>query len=173
MQTHTDDKKITVEDYGRMLTGGWLALVSGGIGLAVLLTAGLVTQVVLPTGLAATVIGALITGTILLVGRLVLRKLDLVRVELDEHKADHHRSAVDLNDLVTIKKDIAAILAFIARYDLERKQGEELVQQIEAFMEWRAAAERRIALLEGDNVIDLQTVRDLNELSERRRDRDQ
>lgn len=175
MQSNADEKKITVEDYGRMETGGWLTLASGGLGLAVLLTVGLTTRVVLPTGLAAIAVGALITGAILLVGRLVLRKLDQTRVELEDHKADHTVAQIDTQDIAEIRNHIAKVLVFMARRELVDREVEELAKSVEGWLEWRAGAEERIAeharqlAMLTDGVVDLDTVRELKQLSDRRR----
>jgi hypothetical protein len=151
--------------YTGMLVGGWAATAAGGVGLPILLTVGVMSRVMLPTGFAALVMGAIIVGTILLVGRLVLRRLD-------DHKADHHRSAVDLNDIVTIRRDMAKVLAFMARQDLTGDDGQKLAQQVEEFLEWRAAAERRLNVLEGDNVVDIETLRAAHDLNNRLPKRD-
>jgi hypothetical protein len=124
--------------YTGMLVGGWAATAAGGIGLPILLTVGVMSKVMLPTGFAALAMGAIIVGTILLVGRLVLCRFD-------DHKADHQRSAVDLNDIVTIRKQVADVLAIVARWDLERAQERKMVAQIEEFMAWRERATQRAA----------------------------
>jgi hypothetical protein len=124
--------------YMGMLVGGWTATAAGGLGLPILLTVGIMSKVMLPTGFAALTMGAIVVGTILLVGRLVLRRLD-------DHKADHRRSAVDLNDIVTIRKQVVDVLAIVARWDLERAQERKMVAQIEEFMAWRERATQRAA----------------------------
>lgn len=177
MQNGTaDTPKITVGDYERMATGGWAGLALGSLGSAALLTAGLTTDVVFPTGLAGIAVGALILGAILLVGRLVLRKLDRVRVELEDHKADHQVVQIDAEHLAEIRNHMARVLAFMAKRELEDQKVERLSSQVEEFLEWRAAAEerlaansRRLAALVDDDVIDIETVRELKQLSERRK----
>lgn len=172
MQGNADDKKIIVGEYGRMATGGWVSLVLGGLGLTVLLSVGLATNVVLPTGLAALVIGALMSGTVLLVGRLVLRKLDKVRVELDDHKADHTVAQIDAEHLAEIRNDMAKVLAFMARRDLEDQRVDRLAAQVEEFLKWRAEAEerqaetaRKVAELADGDVIDIETLRAAREVN--------
>ncbi len=126
------------QTYTGMLVGGWAATAAGGIGLPIILTVGIMSKVMLPTGFAALVMGSMIIGTLLLVGRLVLRRLD-------DHKADHHRSAVDLNDIETIRRQVADVLAFIARWDVERAEERKMVAQIEQFLNWLARARQRAA----------------------------
>lgn len=115
MHTNTDDKqKIKIEEYTSMQIGGWTATVAGSIGLAVLLTVGIVTKTVLPTGLASLTVGACTTGCILLVGRIVLRKIGKLRAELAEHNANHQHPADDTKDLATIKRQGAEALGLLA-----------------------------------------------------------
>lgn len=162
--TPTKKATIVVEEYARMETGGWIALGLGIIGAAVLLTVGVATHTVLPTGTAALTMGLYLSGCIFLVGRLVLRKLDLARTELEDHKADHEVAQIDTQDIAAIKNDVAKILSFMARRELEDQQVAKLVEQVEEWLAWKAAAERRLTLLEGDNVIDIETVRAVNEV---------
>lgn len=178
MQPSADPAKITVEDYPSMQTGGWVALVVGLSGAVVLLTVGITTRVVLPTGFASLTMGTFLSGTILLVGRLVLRKLDQARVELEDHKADHHVAQIDTQDIAAIKNDMAKVLSFMARRELEDRKVEQLVKTVEEFLEWKAGAEermqdaaRQLAMLT-DGVVNLDTVRELKQLSERRREQD-
>jgi len=132
-----DPQKITPDEYLRMQTGGWVALALGIIGVAVLLTVGVVTHLVLPTGFASLTMGLCLSGCILLVGRLVL-------VKLDEHRFDHERSAIDAEDISIIKSQVSDILTILARMDLERQDERNMVTQVEEFMAWRAAAVRRL-----------------------------
>lgn len=167
------EPKIVVEDYPRMETYGGTALGLGVIGAAVLITVGFATHAVVPTGTAALTMGLFLAGCILLVGRVILRKQDQVRVELEDHKADHHVAQIDTEDLAAIKSDVAKILAFMARRDLEDQEVDKLIRQVEEFTAWRARVTQQLAVLTGDDVIDLGTVRDLKQLSERRRDNEQ
>lgn len=136
--------KIVVEEYSRMETGGWITLGLGIIGVTVLLCVGILTQVVLPTGFASLTMGTFLSGLTLLVSRLILRKQDQVRVELEEHKADHAIAQIDTQDIATIKTQVADALAILARMDLERQEERRMVTQVEEFMAWRAAAVRRL-----------------------------
>lgn len=136
--------KIVVEEYSRMETGGWVTLGLGIIGVTVLLCVGILTHMVLPTGFASLTMGLFLSGCILLVGRRVLRKQDQMRVELEEHKADHAIAQIDTEDIATIKTQVADILGILARMDLERQAERKMMGQIEEFMAWRAAAFRRL-----------------------------
>lgn len=174
-ETPTRKTTIVVEDYARMEVGGWIAVGLGTIGAVVLLTVGYTTDVTVPTGTAALTVGLYLSGCILLVGRLVLRKQDQTRAELDDHKADHTVAQIDTQDLAEIRNHIAKILVFMARRELVDREVDDLTRSVEGFLEWRAGAEERIAeharqlamLTEG--VVDLDTVRELKQLSDRRR----
>lgn len=177
--TPTKKTTIVVEDYTRMETGGWIVVGLGIIGAVVLLTVGVTTDVTAPTGTAALTVGLYLSGCILLVGRLVLRKQDRTRVELEDHKADHQVAQIDTEDLAAIRNDIARILVFMARREHEDRVVEELVRSVEGWLKWKAGAEerlaehgRQLAALTDDGVVDLDTVRELKQLAERRRDRD-
>lgn len=138
------EAKIVIDEYARMETGGWVALGLGVIGVTVLLCVGILTKVVLPTGFASLTMGLFLSGCILLVGRLVLRKQDQVRVELEDHKADHAVAQIDTEDIATIKTQVGDILAILARMDLEQQEERRMVGQVEEFMTWRANAFRRL-----------------------------
>jgi hypothetical protein len=110
--------KIVVGEYSRMETGGWITLGLGIIGVTVLLCVGILTHATLPTGFASLTMGLFISGCILLVGRLVLRKQDQMRVELEDHRADHQGSALDVADIAAIKQHVAESYTLLARIDI-------------------------------------------------------
>lgn len=90
----TEPVKIQ-DEYPRMQTGGWWAVILGVAGAIILLTVGVTTRLLLPTGLASLTMGAYVSGTVLLVGRLVLMKLDV-------HQADHQQATLTVEDVQQI-----------------------------------------------------------------------
>lgn len=167
MTHYADGEKVP--EYLGMYVGGVAASTVGGLALPIILTVGLVSTYKVPVGLAALAVGAAIIGTILLVGRMLVRREDETKADVAEHRAEHQAVAFDAEDIATIRKQTANTAAIVAKWDLEHRDEHKPDSQAEEFRVWRAAAEKRFAVLEGDNVTDLQTVRDLKALNERHR----
>lgn len=155
---------VQTETHKGMLGGGIATVSGGGLGLVIIVVVGVLTEHTIPTGWSALAAVGTMVGSMLVLAGIILRHVDRLMGELAEHRAEHQAVALDAEDITTIRRQVGEILTFIARYDLERKDERKLVVQVEDFLAWRAAAERRLAVLEGDNVIDIETVRAVHEV---------
>jgi hypothetical protein len=93
---HSSTAEVKIQDeYPRLQTGGWWAIILGVAGAIVLLTVGLTTRLVLPTGLASLTMGGYVTGAVVLSVRAVL-------IKLDAHQADHQQATLTVEDVERI-----------------------------------------------------------------------
>lgn len=154
-----------IESYMGMLVGGIATLGAAGLALVIIAGFGAFSDSHIPTGWTAVSAVGCMVGSMLALASKILYSIAKVRAELEDHKADHQAAHVDVQDLTAIRTQVAEILTFIARYDLERKDERAMRAQVEEFLAWRGNAERRFAVLEGDNVIDIETMRAAHEIS--------
>lgn len=131
------------ESYTGMLGGGIATVAAGGLGLVVIVVAGTLTNRTVASGWTGLAAVGVIVGAMLVLAGIILRHVEAFRADLDDHKADHQAYAADMADLATIRSHMADVLAFMARWDVERAEERKAVAQIETFLDWLATARRR------------------------------
>lgn len=134
-----------IESYRGMIGSGIATVSAGGLGLVVIVVAGTLTKATVATGWTGLAAVGVIVGSMLVLAGIILRHVEAFRADLDEHKAHHQAYAADAADIVTIRSQVSDVLAFIARWDVERAEERKMVAQIEQFLDWLARAKQRAA----------------------------
>lgn len=103
--THADYENPPT--YPGMLIGGGTASVAGGIALPMILTVGFTSDRVVPSGVVGLAVALAIVGAFLLIARCMRR-------DLAQHRADHQTAMLAVEDVQTIKTEMATTRRHLA-----------------------------------------------------------